>query len=295
MTVSRPVDFIGVGAGKCGSTWLHDNLAKHPQVCDSNLKELNYFSDLYDEHPFSWYESQYCDCGPSLIRGEFSVTYLAHPEAPKRIKRHYPEVRLLAIVRDPVRRTFSNYLHSIRKGDISPKMAFAEFIQDDRNLAPARYHEHLARWFALFPRERIHVIVLEEFLSDPLAGYRKLFEFLQIDPSFVPPGYDRPSNEARAYRYLWVENALVRTYRFLSRRGYTRLVKRVVDSRVGEWIRAMNSSGGEGPSLLTADRDVLVEYFGPHNRELSALIGRDLSRWSQSGRGSPEPTIEMDA
>src|SRR5512145_1043438 len=205
---------------------------------------------------------------------------MAHPAAPERIAKHFPDVKLLAIVRDPVRRTFSNYLHSIRKGDVDPRLSFAEYAQDEAVLAPARYHEHLERWFAIFPRERINVILLEEFLRDQRAGYRQLFEFLGVDPEFVPPGFDEQRNEARAYRFLWLETTLVRTYRWLSRKGHTRLVKRVLDSRFGDLVRWFNASkNGGAPVLDTASREMLLAYFAPHNAKLAECLGRDLSVW----------------
>lgn len=281
------VDFIGIGSGKCGSTWLHENLAKHPQICDSNLKELNFFSDLYDEHPFSWYEAQYSSCGADLIRGEFSVTYLSHPLAAERIKKHFPDARILAIVRDPVNRTFSNYLHSQRKGDISPDLPFDLYINDDAHLAPARYVEYLQHWYEVFPREQIHVIVLEDFLRDQLAGYRAIYRFIGVDnPDFVPPGYDQASNEARSYRFLWIENILVRTYRWLSRRGYTRLVKRIIDSGAGSLVRKINGTDQPPPRVDDASRQRLRDYFRPYNAKLGELLGRDLSFWEKRGEAA---------
>jgi hypothetical protein len=282
MSAPFKVDFIGIGSGKCGSTWLHDNLAKHPQICDSNLKELNYFSDLYDEHPPSWYAGQYASCDCQLIKGEFSVTYLSHPLAAGRIKKDFPEARLLAIVRDPVQRTFSNYLHSQRKGDIKADLPFDVYIRDEANLSPARYVEHFKVWYETFPADQIHVVVLEEFLRDQLAGYRQIYGFIGAQPvDFVPPGYDQRSNEARSYRFLFIENILVRTYRWLSRRGYTRLVKRILDSGAGALVRKINGSKAPPPRIDEASREYLKAYFRPYNQQLSELLKRDLSCWEQ--------------
>jgi len=282
MTEAFKVDFIGIGSGKCGSTWLHENLAKHPQICDSNLKELNYFSDLYDEHPPSWYQSQYASCDCKLLKGEFSVTYLSHPLAAERIKKHFPDAKLLAIIRDPVQRTFSNYLHSQRKGDIQSDLPFDSYIQDENNLAPARYSEHFRSWYGLFPAEQIHVIVLEDFLRDQLAGYRSIYRFIGVeDTDFVPPNYDQRSNEARSYRFLQIENMLVRTYRWLSRRGYTRLVKKILDSGVGTVIRKLNSSKQPPLKIDETSRQRLEAYFRPYNRQLAEMLARDLSCWEQ--------------
>lgn len=275
------IDFIGIGSGKCGSTWLHANLAKHPAVCDTNLKELNFFSDLYEEHPFGWYESQFSGCESGQIKGEFSVTYLSHPLAAERIKRHFPDVKLLAIVRNPVQRTFSNYLHSVRKGDLSERTPFAEYITHAPHLVPAKYVDHFRGWYATFPRERILVLVLEEFTRNPEAGYRRIFEFLGIDADFLPPGYKDRNNEARSYKSLWLENLLVQSYRFLSRRGFTKLVKRIVDSGIGEHVRRFNADDRSLPQLDPGSRDKLVEYYRPYNRELAALTGLNLSYWPE--------------
>jgi len=282
--MSFRVDFVGIGAGKCGSTWLHDNLVKHPEICDHNLKELNYFSFHYENHPLAWYEAQFASCQPELKKGEFSVTYLAHPEAPERIHRHFPEAKLLAIVRDPVKRTFSNYLHSIRKGDTAANQPFSDYIKEERHLIPSRYVEHLERFNEYFPPEQMFVIITEEFVKDPLAGYRSLYKFLGVnDVDFVPPRYDEVRNEARSYRFLWVENLLVRTYRKLSRSGYTKLVKKIVDSGVGESIRKLNRDSTSLPKIDESSKLKLADYFRPLDERLAKTLGRDLSYWYSQG------------
>lgn len=282
MNTPFTVDFIGIGSGKCGSTWLYENLVKHPKICDRNLKELNYFSDLYDEHPFDWYESQFAGCQRGLLKGEFSVTYLSHPKAAKRIHRHSPNAKILAIIREPVGRTFSNYLHSLRKGDISPSFPFSEYIKEEKNLLPARYIDYFRQWYDTFPRENIKVLVLEEFIKDMPSGYRDIYTFLGVDnPDFLPPDYDKRRNEARFYRFLWIENILVQTYRWLSRRGYTKLVKHILDSGVGELVRRINKVDRNPPKVDDASRATLKTYFHQYNIELSELLDRDLSCWDQ--------------
>jgi hypothetical protein len=292
MTKPFKVDFIGIGSGKCGSTWLYDNVVKHPQIYRGNLKELNYFSDLYDEHPYSWYESQFAGCEAGTLKGEFSVTYLAHPLAAERIKHHLPDVKLIAIIRNPVDRTYSNYLHSLRKGDVSPSLPFARYIEDERHLAPARYAAHLRVWLERFPRQQLLVLLLEEFVEDLPAGYRETFRFLGVDkPDFLPPGYASKRNEARLYRHLWLENLLVQSYRWLSRKGYTRLVKKITETQLADVIRSLNQSSAEPPRLDESSRQRLHEYFQPLNAELSDLLQKDLSVWNRPARplASPRP------
>lgn len=275
------MDFIGIGSGKCGSTWIYENIVAHPEVCDKNLKELNYFSDLYPEQPQQWYESQFCKCDGNELKGEFSVTYLAHPDAPARIKKHFPEVRLLAIVRNPVKRAFSNYLHSIRKGDVRADLPFAEYIKDEDNLAPGRYHQYLANFYKEFDSSQIHVIVLEEFLQDIPAGMKRIYQHIGVnDIDYLPEDYAKPSNEAKNYRFLFLENLLVRSYRWLSRHGYTRFVKWVVDSGVAKVLRRVNDSQQAPPKIDADSQAELQQYFTPHNKAFEQLIGRSVEIWS---------------
>ena len=276
------VDFIGIGSGKCGSTWLYDNLVKHPEICDRNLKELNYFSGLYERYPITWYESQFIECLSDMKKGEFSVTYISHPEAAERIYRHYPEVKLLAIVRNPVKRAFSNYLHSIRKGDIPADLSFPHYIEDDHRLVPGHFAEHLQRFYSLFGAEQIRVIITEEFVANPLQGYQDIFRYLGLqDIRFVPPGYNQRRNVAKSYRFLWLENLLVRSYRGMSKLGYTKLVKRITDSGIADRVRAFNRDSRPLPEIDLVSQQRLLDYYRPHNRQLEDLLGKDLSFWDR--------------
>ena len=274
------LQYIGIGSGKCGSTWIHELIVKHPEACDKNLKELNYFSDLYEAHNFDWYQSQFKKCCPDSVKGEFSVTYLANPKAPIRIKKHFPEVKLIVTVRNPVKRAFSNYLHSIRKGDISKKMSFRDYIKNENNLAPGRYCEYVKRFYDEFPKEQIHVIVLEEFLKDIPAGIKALYSHIGIkNVDFLPEGFDVPSNDAKNYRFLLLENVLVRCYRWLSWKGQTRFVKWVLDSGIAKALRRINSSRDPLPTIDEESSKMLSDYFSPYNKKLEAIIGTQINSW----------------
>ena len=78
------VDFIGVGSGKCGSTWLYENVIQHPEVFDGNPKEIHYFGDLYEQQDFNWYKDLFAG-SEGKIKGEFSISYMYHPQAAERI------------------------------------------------------------------------------------------------------------------------------------------------------------------------------------------------------------------
>ncbi|AZZ94564.1 sulfotransferase [Hahella sp. KA22] len=274
------VDFIGIGSGKCGSTWFFENLVQHPEIFDGNPKEINYFSDLYDQHELAWYESQFKGCDDRLLKGEFSVTYMYRPGTAERIRRHFPEAKIIAIVRDPVQRTFSDYLHAIRKGDIAGSTSFAEFIRNEEHLKFGCYTQYLEPFFASFPKEQIKIIVLEDFNKDYARGFREVYEFLGCqDVNFLPEGVEQRRNQARSYRFLFLENIMVRTYRMLAKSGYTRLTEVIKRTGVPELLRRLNVSSRPLPKIDPDSREVLSSYYSGEKKFVAELTGSNLSAW----------------
>jgi hypothetical protein len=273
------VDFVGIGSGKCGSTWFFENLVKHPEVCNANPKELNFFSDLYDKGE-EWYASNFAGCAPSLKRGEFSVTYMYNPDAAERIHRHNPDAKIIAIVRDPIGRTYSDYWHFIRKGDIPAQMGFDQYIRDEKRLKFGDYAAFLHPYFQRFPPGNIMVIVLEDFNRDHAKGFADVYRFLGLkDTTFLPDDVSKMVNVGRSYRFLMLEKIMVRTYRFLARGGHTRLAEAIKRTGVPELLRRLNMRSGSLPPMPEACRQSLQEYFGPRNAALAALMGRELTAW----------------
>src|SRR3989344_3247775 len=112
------VNFIGIGAGRSGTIWMLNALEEHPQIWFPNPRELNYFSSPREDNSPSEYEKRgikgYLDlfkkCPKEKICGEFSSHYMPDPKVSKIIKEHFPNVKILAIIREPVERAFSDYV-----------------------------------------------------------------------------------------------------------------------------------------------------------------------------------------
>jgi len=280
MSKSINVDFVGVGSGKCGSTWFYENLVQHPEFFDENPKEINYFSDLYKQHPVEWYENQFKGSSDSQLKGEFSVTYMYHPESAARIKEHCPDAKIIAIVRDPIRRTFSDYLHATRKGDIASDTPFSEYIKNEKNLEFGRYLQYLNQFFETFPKEQIKVIVLEDFNEDYESGFRDVYQFLgakQVD--FLPEGVEEKRNQARSYRFLLLENIMVKTYRMLAKSGFTRLTEVIKRTGIPELMRKLNMSSAPLPEIDEQSKQILNQYFAEEKKLMSKLTGSKLTAW----------------
>ena len=122
--------FIGVGVGKCATTWIFEMLSAHPEVGCSSIKELNFFSTEYPYYDLGikWYETNFD--AKYISRGEFSVTYSNDMLALERIAEHYPNVKLIFAVRNPLERALSDMYHDIRKGKINKNTCFLQLLKN---------------------------------------------------------------------------------------------------------------------------------------------------------------------
>ncbi|HEU4677805.1 MAG TPA: sulfotransferase domain-containing protein, partial [Candidatus Paceibacterota bacterium] len=120
------IDFIGLGAQKSGTSWAYTCLYEHPAVCMPQ-KELHFFSRPRFEEGKEWYEAQFKNCAPGKLRGEWSTSYLYSPDAPERIRSLYPNAKLLAILRNPIDRAYSQYRNAVRAGEIPKSMPFRAY------------------------------------------------------------------------------------------------------------------------------------------------------------------------
>lgn len=275
------VDFIGVGSGKCGSTWLYENIIQHPEVYDGNPKEIHYFGDLYEQQDFNWYKELFAG-SEGKIKGEFSISYMYHPLAAERIHKHFPDAKIIAMVRDPVERTYSDYQHFIRKGDVSRDYPFSEYIRDQEKLKFGYYTDYLAQFYEHFPKENILVLVLEEMQHDLASCYRQIFEFIGVqDINFLPEGVEEKRNQGVNYRFLKLENVLVRTYRFMVKRGLTGFAERLKRSGLAQFVRKLNAKSEPLPEMDPASRQQLIDYFADEQTRLAQLLGRDTQIWNR--------------
>jgi hypothetical protein len=205
--------FLIIGGQRCGTTSLYRYLAAHPEVTPATGKELQYFTVHYGRGE-RWYRGHFPRTGLSF---EASPYYLLHPEVPARVAATLPEARFVAILRDPVHRAWSHYLHNRAYG--SEPLGFAEALgAEPARLARAlergpdtraahaglrtfsyasrgRYAEQLSRWFAEVPRERLHVLRTEQLAADPIGAYTGLLRFLGL-PEYLPAEFTRYTRRA---------------------------------------------------------------------------------------------------
>lgn len=216
MTASARMEpsFIVVGAQRAGTTTMFRLLAEHPDLVRPTLsKGSSYFDDEFDHGP-RWYRAHF----PLALTGWFqtgslhraqtfecSGYYMFHPHAAERIAAALPNVRLIALVRDPAERAYSAHRHECRRGFDHHKFGMAIALEPERTefethrlenepgyrsfahrhhayLARGRYAEQLDRLVGAVGADRVLVIDADAFFADPVEEFLKLQEWLGLRP-----------------------------------------------------------------------------------------------------------------
>ena len=294
-------DFLIIGAAKAGTTALYEVLCQHPQIGMSPIKEPNFFalegetlsyatgttSKGYLEEcitDLGCYQNQFRAYQPGMVLGEASPLYLYSPKAPEKIHHYLPKAKIIVILRDPVERAFSNFLHHIREG-IEPVSSFEEALELEEKRREANwwwgfsyvkagfYYTQLKRYSKRFPAQQIRVYLYEDFLQDPTRLVCNILKFLEVDSTFTPNLSERynvsgiPRNQA-----LW--QFLTQTHPL--KEPFKQLVPPELRKRINQ--RAKNRLL-QKPSLSSATRTRLVEVFRPEVFKLQDMLQRDLSHW----------------
>ncbi|MGB3409675.1 MAG: sulfotransferase [Microthrixaceae bacterium] len=176
------LDACLIGAQKSGSTSLARWLAEHPMVCHSKTKETHFWRQERTAPEIAeWFSEQFDDDGSRLLV-ESSTSNSMYPEVegiPRRLHDHNPKMKILYVVRDPVRRTESHLVHSYRNGIIGSD--WPQAIANDRGfLDRSRYMMQLDQFLAIFPDEQIHVVIFENLVANPGAELSRIENFLGI-------------------------------------------------------------------------------------------------------------------
>lgn len=280
-------NFLIVGPPKTGSTSLWYYVRQHPQVFMSEVKEPSYFWT----DPPTWKKNR-ADTIEAYGRlfegsegfpavGEASPTYFADPKAPEIIHDTLPGVKLIALLRDPVERAFSEFTFQ-RMRDFEPEPDFLGAVAADRSrprdtkvnyIDPGLYHKHLTRYLAVFPRDRILAVFSSDMRDDPGSVMKDVFSFLGVDPD-VRVDTSPQHNVSGQPRVKTLHNLMSRDTRI--RRVATKLLP--VSARKA--LRRIRNANLDRYEMTLEQRcDILAHYREDISR-LESLLNRDLSSWT---------------
>lgn len=196
--------FLVIGAARSGTTTLFYYLFQHPAVARPATKEIHFFDDNYWRGA-NWYRSFFATSLGDRITGEATPYYLFHPAVPERVAVTLPNVRLIAILRNPVDRAYSHYRKMRRHG--KEQLSFEDALDaEERRIAGEQqrllsdpdyrsrelhrhayvarglYADQLERWLAHFPRDELLVLRAEDFFTRPQEVYARTLAFIGVDP-----------------------------------------------------------------------------------------------------------------
>ena len=278
-----PIEVIGIGAQKAGTTSLWAALRTQAWFGPARMKEVHYF-DFNHGLGLDWYHGHFPEPAEGLVRGEISPDYLGNRFAPLRMSRYNPDLRLVAVLRDPVERAFSAYLHAQRLGAIPPRATFEESLRRE----PARYgapwsnlvegglyYRQLRRYLEHFPPDQLHVLLFEDLIDPASGALRAALAFMAGSEDRVT---DAPIHHRNRYRTSRAPRTL-RSIRWLASqaRRHGRFITH--DRLLAAGRRLLHDADVERPGMEPHVRAMLRERYAPENAALESLLGRSLARW----------------
>jgi sulfotransferase family protein len=280
---AAPPNLIIIGGLKCGTTSLHHYLGLHPQVQMSKPKELNFFvEELNLDLGLDWYESRFDD--RFEVRGESSPHYTNLPRfrgVAERIRRHNPDTKLIYMVRDPIKRVLSHWVHARGAGyenrPLEPTLSASDSAYVDRSM----YWKQLQPYLEHFDREQITLISQEELQGERNETMRRAFEFAGVDPEFSSEHFDREwekSSAKQGDKYQLMER-LIKLPGF---RSFDRNFDRLPESMrwlVEKVVHDPEKPPAPKPELPEDVLETLRRRFRDDVAALQRFAGRDFAGW----------------
>lgn len=281
------IDFLVIGAQKCGTTSLHMYMKEHPELFLPPQKELDFFSnDSKYAKGMLWYLETYFAKKSNKISGEISPQYTCFYSAAERICKYSKEIKLIAILRNPIDRYFSHYKMAVRRG--IEKRAFSNVLsqqienpldfpfsvsdqsqinEEDYYLTFGLYGKMLRHYLNYFERKNILLLFLEDLEKQPEEELAKVFTFIGVDNSFVPTNIKKKYHAGGVKRFpnleKWInrQKILINVFKKFIRSENSRRMLRF-------WFEMINIKTQKHTLNLRHERELLRIYY---QKDIEAL------------------------
>jgi len=309
-------NFLIIGAQRAGTTSLFNYLKQHPDIYGSKMKEPRFF--LFDgENPkFDGPEKEksaarfqelrqisitnfqdYCELfhaatGQKAI-GEASPHYLYCPRAAERIRHYLPDTKIIAILRDPVERAYSNFFLQGPSAKMQSIAKFAQAVREEENhrlddiwdgaihyVRKGFYYTQLMRYYKAFNQNRIRVYLHSDMRDNPHGLLQDIFRFLEVDDTFITDMSKRYSESSRKVAESPSMNKLFlkKILGTLARPFFSDEVRHSIHQKLVSYFESRNASSVM-PLLPSELRGKLIETYREDIIKLQDLLQRDLSQW----------------
>ena len=297
-------NFLIVGAAKAGTTTLYDVLAQHPEVGMSFIKEPNYFSDGWPDwaHSLEEYSALFRGHEKKKARGEASPFYFCDPQSAPRIRETLgADIRILIMLRNPADRAYSHWVHERYKYAREPLSFEAALGQEPERAVStdvrrlkfyypglyryrwgSEYAEKVKWYLDIFGHSHLRVLILEEFVRDPVAHSQDVFRFLGVDDTFVPRiPRSNPASDSAAPAVTRLISSINQSRLFQGAFGLLPMAGRRFAFRMGDALFGglQRRTAGAQHRLEPHLREALLKSYLPDIHALEQLLGRNLRLW----------------
>jgi Sulfotransferase family len=282
-------NFIMIGVAKAGTTSFFRYLDQHPQIFVTPIKATNFFG-YEDAREWRWidegdppmlhnfpvrtfeaYEAAFAGVSDEIAIGEVSPQYFRCPSAAQLIRDCIPNAKLVLSLRNPAERAFSGFMMRTRRGE-AVRGFYEELTPQSSHVKESFYYRRLKRYLDLFPKEQIKIYIFEEFKKDPAGTIVDLYDFLGVDPSFVPD--TSVQHNPGAIPKIRVLNRLFYNSTFIN------MAKSVVPEGLHVKLKQIQQLNQTTTPKFPPDlRSKLLSFYRDDILKLETLLDRDLSIW----------------
>lgn len=279
MSVSVLPNFIIIGAMKSGTTSLHDYLSRHPDIFMSVPKETDFFTGKEPwEKGIEGYKACFAGYAGQKAVGEASPNYAKMPffeGVPERIYSVLGPVKLIYVVRDPVERLVTHYVHALSSGhETRPFAKVLKNIETTPYSWTSRYYAQLEKYLEFFPKECLLIVDQHALKNERKETLRRIFRFLEVEPDFYCPEFEKNIGESKYYgRKTFLGNVFQKPSRELWGAYHPQEPK-------PSWFQKMMVSPIGRPELSARERQKLNSLFSDEMRKLRDFSGMAFSSWS---------------
>lgn len=235
--------------------------------------------------PIEWYHSFFSRSQDHQILGECTPNYFSHNNTAHDIWNYNPNVKIIAILRNPTERAFSAYLYWKQKG-ILGNISFHKLIRSESKtflLGYGEYAKHLSRYFDIFPAENIHISIFEDIHKNPKNFYSKIIKFLGVDAVFNSNLLHKKTNGSKESIIPYLNHLLYKLKHKIDKEnedGVQLSIARTTLIRLlDNLIRGNSIESKKIPLMLPSDVEYLQEFYMEDITNLENLLSRNLGVW----------------
>tara|TARA_Y100000588_G_scaffold21360_2_gene21583 strand:+ start:43809 stop:44675 length:867 start_codon:yes stop_codon:yes gene_type:complete len=279
-------NYVGIGCRRCASSWTHRVLNEHPDVGKRKEGGLHFFSDNWDLGE-SWYRKQFEGLSGKRVVVDFSISY-SYPEhlatVPARIFSCLPKAKLFIVVRHPAERAYSDYLRSIRMGELNKGISFNKACEDyPVLLARGLYGQILGAYLKYFDAKNMCVLFYEDLLKGADIFLRPLFDFMGIDLIEGMAAMAKREKSGGKVKSEGVNRVLLGTKRrvdsAMAACGMEDMWDSIKARSVGAWGALLAMNHQKKVVLSKGDKKFVAPYFREDVQRFSEISGRELPHW----------------